>query len=999
MTSPRPPHITCPLISVRQPLQASPAMGRFTCERVGNSGDQVGVPPSMAVRQSSPYPLHSPLQTSSQPHGLQELGRRDPEPPPQRSHSGDHPSNIPGVLWKDLCGAQVFRRLEAHTGPLPTQPLPRREAIQDGNSLLHQRLHPSWRLGHIHRPQRCVLSHPGPPQRQKVAEVRLEGQNLPVQSPPLRPSPRSLGIHQDNQGAMHFRPEFRHPPSSIPRRLAEPGLVQRTVPIPYQSTPGPLPSTGFLLEPREVGSHPLPVLHLPGNEIRHSRLAGFPLPTADRPPPQPVAVPLQPAIYISETTGLATRSNGIPLPSCAPRPPPQEGVPATIQGQMVSEIPVLGHDHTPGRLVSPNDSQMVRQTVANSGSPHHSPSSARGPLHRRLKHRLGRPRRDSHRIRPLARRHARLAHKHARARSSRTSVTQLLARSLRKICESVHRQYNSGLLPQQTGRGPVPPSLPQDRRAPSLVPGPEHHPFGQTRSGENQHTGRLPQQSPQGDPHGVDPCALLSGTNLESLALSPRRPVRDAVQQPPTYLRLSSSRPQCMGSRCILHSLDKHPGLRLSPNPNNGKSSTKSKRGPRQLDPHSPSLASPTVVPGSSPPIPHTSSQASNRSPITTSTEVRHPTRKPRDARPPRLAAVRQSLSALGVSPQVADLISKSHRPGTQAAYASHWATWLEWCNRNTINSLDPSAVDLANFLGFLITEKGLSPSSVSAHRSAVSSTIRQMGGPSLSDCPLLRDIIRGASLSNPRSAKRAPAWDLFLVLASLRGPPYEPIHTSSLKHLTWKTTFLVSLASGRRCSEVHALSGLPNDVSREPHGAISLRFLPDFLAKNQSPNSPSPSILIKPLSSILAHDDPDRTLCPVRALRAYRERTKGMRLGRRRLLLSWNERYHKDITKNTISRWIREVISSAYKNLPADQRCVKARAHEVRAWASSMAFSFTKSLKEVLDAAYWKSEDTFINFYLRDISRLNEENVGGISSVVVAQHSITVPRSLPSRR
>ena len=179
----------------------------------------------------------------------------------------------------------------------------------------------------------------------------------------------------------------------------------------------------------------------------------------------------------------------------------------------------------------------------------------------------------------------------------------------------------------------------------------------------------------------------------------------------------------------------------------------------------------------------------------------------------------------------------------------------------------------------------------------------------------------------------------------------------------------------------------------------MSLRFLPDFLAKNQSPDSPSPSILIKPLTSILAPDDPDRTLCPVRALRAYRERTKGIRRGRRRLLLSWNEGFKKDITKNTISRWIREVIISAYKCLPPDQRNFRARAHEVRALAASLAFKCTTSLKEVLDAAYWKSENTFINFYLRDISRLNEENVGGISSVVVAQHSITASRSLHPRR
>ena len=194
--------------------------------------------------------------------------------------------------------------------------------------------------------------------------------------------------------------------------------------------------------------------------------------------------------------------------------------------------------------------------------------------------------------------------------------------------------------------------------------------------------------------------------------------------------------------------------------------------------------------------------------------------------------------------------------------------------------------VDLANFLAFLSCEKGLSASSVKVHRSAVCTTIRQMGGPSFSDDPLLRDLVRGAALAEAKSPHRTPSWDLFLVLLALRLPPYEPLKQSSLKHLTLKMTFLVSLASGRRCSEVHTLSELPSDVAFEPDGSMSLQFLPDFLAKNQLPGSPSPIVSIKSLTSILAPDDEDRLLCPVRALRAYRKRTESFRSKRSCLLL-----------------------------------------------------------------------------------------------------------------
>ena len=108
---------------------------------------------------------------------------------------------------------------------------------------------------------------------------------------------------------------------------------------------------------------------------------------------------------------------------------------------------------------------------------------------------------------------------------------------------------------------------------------------------------------------------------------------------------------------------------------------------------------------------------------------------------------------------------------------------------------------------------------------------------------------------------------------------------------------FLVALASGRKCSEVHALSGLPLDVASEPDGSFSLRFLPEFLAKNRSPGDPSPVILIKPLTSILCPDDEDRTLCPVRALRIYPRRICALHL-----FISWNKGYAQDIRRVAVA-------------------------------------------------------------------------------------------------
>ena len=63
------------------------------------------------------------------------------------------------------------------------------------------------------------------------------------------------------------------------------------------------------------------------------------------------------------------------------------------------------------------------------------------------------------------------------------------------------------------------------------------------------------------------------------------------------------------------------------------------------------------------------------------------------------------------------------------------------------------------------------------------------------------------------------------------------------------------------------------------------------------------------------------------------------------------------------------------------------ARAHEVRAWAASLALQSSFRLEEVLEAAYWRSADVFISHYLRDVCRTRADGRFGVGSAVVAQH------------
>ena len=65
-------------------------------------------------------------------------------------------------------------------------------------------------------------------------------------------------------------------------------------------------------------------------------------------------------------------------------------------------------------------------------------------------------------------------------------------------------------------------------------------------------------------------------------------------------------------------------------------------------------------------------------------------------------------------------------------------------------------SLQLANFLPYLSTVLHLSASSVKMHRSAVRTTIRQLGGPSLSS-NTVRDLIRGGNARQASQPRRMP--------------------------------------------------------------------------------------------------------------------------------------------------------------------------------------------------------------------------------------------------
>ena len=240
---------------------------------------------------------------------------------------------------------------------------------------------------------------------------------------------------------------------------------------------------------------------------------------------------------------------------------------------------------------------------------------------------------------------------------------------------------------------------------------------------------------------------------------------------------------------------------------------------------------------------------------------------------------------------------------------------------------------------------------------------------PELSSHFVLHDLLRSFRLERPLSSSRVPPWDLLVVLC---GPPFKPLASASLRSLTQKVLFIVSLATALRVGELQAVS---REVSFSGSDAY-LSYLPEFRAKTVSAVNPLPrSFCVRSLEDFVGDLPDELLLCPVRALRLYLARTSSISPHPRSLFVSPRSP-SPSLSKNALSFFLRDVISRAYSSSSSAPPSASgsssapssSRAHSVRGVAASWAFARNASLSSILAAASWSSASVFTSFYLSDI-------------------------------
>ena len=350
----------------------------------------------------------------------------------------------------------------------------------------------------------------------------------------------------------------------------------------------------------------------------------------------------------------------------------------------------------------------------------------------------------------------------------------------------------------------------------------------------------------------------------------------------------------------------------------------------------------------------------------------------------PRAFAIQQA----GFSEEVATRIEAPQRRSTRAIYESKWSVFVRWCEEHKVDFRSPSIKQISDFLLYLFQEKRLQPSTIDGYRTAISDKIGN-GRVNIGKDENLTRLLDSFHRDKPKGRRGVPSWNLSLVLHHLTKPPFEPLRKASLKHLTFKTVFLLALGSGKRRSEIHAWVHR-NIRHQEDWSNVSLYPSPSFISKNhlakEGPGCVAPVIIPALAPTLDKSLKEDRTLCPVRSLCYYLDKTKDLRSDKELVFISFRKSFKKDIVPATVSSWIKQTIGLCYQlSDEQSQNLHQVRAHDVRAFAASKAFQGGVPLDQILSACHWKSHNTFTQFYLKDVAWADSE-LYHLGPVVAAQ-------------
>lgn len=304
------------------------------------------------------------------------------------------------------------------------------------------------------------------------------------------------------------------------------------------------------------------------------------------------------------------------------------------------------------------------------------------------------------------------------------------------------------------------------------------------------------------------------------------------------------------------------------------------------------------------------------------------------------------------------DLLLEGWRSSSLKTYNVAWKKWQLWTRQNSVDLFHPNGSDLAKFLIDLYQIQGLAYSTILVYKSAISTLTDPNLDNRLSSHILVKQALKSIRARSVQKIK-APIWDTDCLITWLKNnTPNE----NSLFDCSGRAAILLLLCSGRR---VHDLTLLTLDEGSCIVSENSVVFWPKFgsktdtvthrqsgwrLLQNLENTAIDPVFWIKKVIS-LSQDR--RALCSDKHL----------------FLTTCGP--PKAASRTNIAGWIRKILSKAG---------IRASAGSVRPAVASKNWVENCPLDEILSRGNWRSENTFLKFYCREIQ--TSQGSKGISNL-----------------
>ena len=423
-------------------------------------------------------------------------------------------------------------------------------------------------------------------------------------------------------------------------------------------------------------------------------------------------------------------------------------------------------------------------------------------------------------------------HKHSRVKGSLSSFKIIRKSASKSKSADFHRQLLSGCLSEQAGRYPLSGDVCPDMENHGLGKCQGNPDSGKTHSRESQCVRRFSVKKRQvdSDRMGIESSSVQS--NLPLLASTNGRFVCNKVESQASNVCVSCPRQSGLRNRCIEHLLGGSGRLCVLSSGSHTAGGSKDDHLQVQDRHDCPRVARNVLVLGSGGSVHEAPSKASFVGESVDSTIQQQTSQQSSLFEPPCLASGVSLEGSRGFSEEVAKRITEPQRHSSRRIYESRWSIFGKWCQESQVDISDRTIPDIAIFLNYLFKEKGLKPSTIAGYRTAIADGLG-LKGEDVSKSLELNRLLSSFYRDKPVANRSIPSWDLALVLQALTKQPFEPLGKASLKLLTFKTVFLLTLASGKRRGEIHAWT-FSSLSYKENWSQVTFAPSTAFLAKNQ---------------------------------------------------------------------------------------------------------------------------------------------------------------------